>query len=133
MTHGEQLGVMLVDENSHPTLFIEKAPRAVILEQLAAHRRRSVFFNAFCFALSCEAATWIASRYAAHFQTKDFDWSAHILEPLACYDAAEWSARFYAKRSQPFQDVAVWNELYTIAVEFRALFGAPVIVRTFSQ
>jgi hypothetical protein len=123
----EQLGIMLVDQHSHPVLFLEKAPRATIVSVLRSHKRKSVYFNAFCFALSCTAASWIADRYEQVFETKDFDWSGHVLEALACYSADEWLDRLDSRKSQVF-DLQQWQLLYRIADEFRAEFGAPVIV-----
>lgn len=49
-----QLGIMLVNEKSEPILFLEKVSTDRILEVLRAHKKRSVFFNTFYFAMTRE-------------------------------------------------------------------------------
>lgn len=68
---------------------------------LRQYNKRSVFFNTFYFALTRPASRKLLEMYVdqktskgqAFYTTHGFDWSAHVLEPLALSDPAAWAAR----------------------------------------
>eukprot|EP00771_Trimastix_marina_P001914 gnl/Trimastix_PCT/3024.p1 GENE.gnl/Trimastix_PCT/3024~~gnl/Trimastix_PCT/3024.p1 ORF type:complete len:571 (-),score=94.81 gnl/Trimastix_PCT/3024:48-1760(-) len=132
-----QLGVLILgDDGATPIEFAEKAPPDEIVRICRAHGRRSVFINAFIFALTKPAAQYYVeaftqpSRAGARplYLAQDFDWSRHVLEPLTIETQVEWDARYTEKQRCVFPDVADWNRLYAIAREFKAKFGPPAAV-----
>ena len=139
----EQLGIMIVDENaSKPIEFIEKPPRQQILQVLQKYNKKSVFFNSFVFGFTRQGKAKMIELYSQkvpnaeenYFQRKDFDWSAHVLEPLSiCSNPSlntfedkknYWMARW---NNEIFNE-AEWLNLLLFANQFVNECGAPVVI-----
>ncbi len=58
------VGIMLLNEKSEPILFLEKVGTDRILEVLRQHKKRSVFFNTFYFAMTREGAHKLQDLYS---------------------------------------------------------------------
>lgn len=63
------------------------------------------------------------SKGVPFYATNGFDWSGHVLEPLALSDANAWAARNPKKGA--FANDEDWARLFTMAQEFkvRSQFG----------
>jgi len=131
-----QLGIMLVDHNNTPTLFLEKPTIPEVLSVLKQYGKSSVYFNAFYFAFTKPAARFLVSLYARpkksdgtpFFETFDFDWSTHVIEPFAAQSKELWEKRYNPDQAKIFDNFDDWMCLYEFAQEFKHRFGAPSVV-----
>lgn len=128
-----QLGIMLSDGKGNAAMFREKPTHAQTLADLAHFGAHSCLANAFVFALGKEAARYMCELYARPlpsslaagakptplYATKDFDWSGHVLTPLALVHARQHMPHDVAV----FPDVADWQLVLDCAQKFYARFG----------
>ncbi|KAJ4461644.1 hypothetical protein PAPYR_1757 [Paratrimastix pyriformis] len=139
-----QLGVMVLDPatGAHPVLFHEKPTAQAVVEICRTHKTSRLFYNAFCFAMTKEAARFLVGRFSAPshqdpqtplYLLPDLDWSTHVLEPLAAQSVATWEARWAGSQQAIIRHSADWRALWDIAQEFKGRFGAPAVVRLGSE
>lgn len=142
----EQLGIMIVDsETSFPIEFMEKVKKNIILDTLKRNNKKSVFFNAFifsCTSLACKTLWEIYSQplidnsSILYYECKDFDWSSHIIEPLAILGSNkskeekinEWKTRWNDKQKKIFSNESDWLNLLLFAERFISICGHPVVI-----
>jgi len=132
-----QLGIMLLNDKSEPILFLEKVSTDRILEVLRQHKKRSVFFNTFYFAMTREGGKLLQQLYSRPasngkpiYELNGFDWSMHVLEALATPSSEAWAKRNNRKFVQSDAD---WQLLFELGQEFKAKLGAPAVINIGSE
>ncbi len=128
-----QLGIMLSDGKGNAAMFREKPTDAQTLADLKHFNAHSCLANAFVFALGKDAARFMCELYSRPlpstlasgatatplFATKDFDWSGHVLTPLALVHAGQRMQH----DTSVFPDVADWQLVLDCAQQFYSRFG----------
>ena len=104
-----ELGILVADhETDVPILYVEKPTRDQILQVLERHNQDQLFVNAFFFGFSTDSSRFLVESYGSmtasdpsltFFETKNFDFSTHIVEPicLASYERIkDYSIEYYS-------------------------------------
>lgn len=131
-----QLGAMAVDSTGAATFFLEK-PSVVQVRSLCREENPRIFVNAFVFALSRKAARamqkiWGQKKEASGekmiWEKKEFDWSGHVLTPLALMHGKRqdlWYGPVYRNETSKkyFPNDADWTAIWECAEKFYASFG----------
>lgn len=124
-----QLGILFVDQATHTAVaFREKPTPEQTLADLARHGARSVYVNAFVFAMSVDAARvlralWsrpLPSTGAPLYTRSGFDWSAHVLAPLAAVHGGQVPG---SDASGVFAAADDWALVCQCAQSFHEQFG----------
>ncbi len=138
-----QLGIMFADSEGAAVCFVEKPTYEQISENVSRFDTDYVYCNAFIFAFSRNCAETMRALYSAPtssgaplYSCTEFDWSAHVLTPVALLHGqgyekgiASWfspnirnsaSKKYFASDSD-------WALIWECAVSLHRQFG-PVIV-----
>lgn len=122
-----QLGIMFSDGKGGAIMFREKPTHEQTMVDLDRYGADSVLVNAFVFALGREAAILMRDLYGRAlpssgkpiYCTKDFDWSGHVLTPIALAHAGQ---RMPQDR-EVFPSTADWDLVLDCAAQFYSRFG----------